>query len=495
MRIIIILAMKKLIFVSLALTLFNANIWANSELEAVTIIGTQEDLKTLPGSGAIITADDLDKFEFSDVGKALALVPGVYFRPEDGYGLRANIGIRGTVPNRSAKIALMEDGILIAPAPLSAPDAYYTPTFGRMAGIEVKKGPSALTEGPNTLGGAVNLISTPIPTENGGTFNLEMGQDGNAKLHATYGGNSGAMGYLIEVYDHDTDGYTEINGNPSADTGFDKNDIVLKLSYQIDDNSSLLLKVQDSDETSNQSYLGLADADFLENPISRYGLTAGDVMNNEHEGYNLTYSTERENMSLQATYFYNDYMRNWYKTDNIGSAVSNTGTLTNIAGVSGNSLQNVIDACNGGTAAACNTLNSTVAGATFVKNNNRVYNSEGIDLKATFETGNHNITLGYRDMEDYEDRYQLEDGYSVAVGGGLTKTFSDAATGSSDNRRKEGELTEYYITDEISLGKWTVTPGLRFSDYETVETRWSAGEKARTTIASGYPKTKKGDAS
>lgn len=495
MRIIIILTMKKLIFVSLALTLLNANIWANSELEAVTIIGTQEDLKTLPGSGAIITADDLDKFEFSDVGKALALVPGVYFRPEDGYGLRANIGIRGTVPNRSAKIALMEDGILIAPAPLSAPDAYYTPTFGRMAGIEVKKGPSALTEGPNTLGGAVNLISTPIPTENGGTFNLEMGQDGNAKLHATYGGNSGAMGYLIEVYDHDTDGYTEINGNPSADTGFDKNDIVLKLSYQIDDNSSLLLKVQDSDETSNQSYLGLADADFLENPISRYGLTAGDVMNNEHEGYNLTYSTERENMSLQATYFYNDYMRNWYKTDNIGSAVSNTGTLTNIAGVSGNSLQNVIDACNGGTAAACNTLNSTVAGATFVKNNNRVYNSEGIDLKATFETGNHNITLGYRDMEDYEDRYQLEDGYSVAVGGGLTKTFSDAATGSSDNRRKEGELTEYYITDEISLGKWTVTPGLRFSDYETVETRWSAGEKARTTIASGYPKTKKGDAS
>ena len=487
--------MKKLIFVSLALTLLNANIWANSELEAVTIIGTQEDLKTLPGSGAIITADDLDKFEFSDVGKALALVPGVYFRPEDGYGLRANIGIRGTVPNRSAKIALMEDGILIAPAPLSAPDAYYTPTFGRMAGIEVKKGPSALTEGPNTLGGAVNLISTPIPTENGGTFNLEMGQDGNAKLHATYGGNSGAMGYLIEVYDHDTDGYTEINGNPSADTGFDKNDIVLKLSYQIDDNSSLLLKVQDSDETSNQSYLGLADADFLENPISRYGLTAGDVMNNEHEGYNLTYSTERENMSLQATYFYNDYMRNWYKTDNIGSAVSNTGTLTNIAGVSGNSLQNVIDACNGGTAAACNTLNSTVAGATFVKNNNRVYNSEGIDLKATFETGNHNITLGYRDMEDYEDRYQLEDGYSVAVGGGLTKTFSDAATGSSDNRRKEGELTEYYITDEISLGKWTVTPGLRFSDYETVETRWSAGEKARTAIASGYPKTKKGDAS
>ena len=113
-------------------------------------------------------------FEFSDVGKALALVPGVYFESEDAYGLRANIGVRGTIPHRSEKITLMEDGILIAPAPISSPAAYYTPTFGRMSGIEVLKGPSALTQGPLTIGGAVNLISTPIPTENAGTLNLEM---------------------------------------------------------------------------------------------------------------------------------------------------------------------------------------------------------------------------------------------------------------------------------------------------------------------------------
>ena len=152
-------------------------------------------------------------FEFSDVGKALALVPGVYFESEDGYGLRANIGIRGTIPHRSEKITLMEDGILIAPAPISSPAAYYTPTFGRMSGIEVLKGPSALTQGPLTIGGAVNLISTPIPTENAGTLNLEMGQDGNRKVHAHYGGNSDALGYLVEVYDHTSDGFSEIASN------------------------------------------------------------------------------------------------------------------------------------------------------------------------------------------------------------------------------------------------------------------------------------------
>ena len=496
MRIIIIPFMKKLICMSLALIFFNANAWANSEQEAVTIIGTQEDLQSLSGSGAIITSDDLDMFEFSDVGKALALVPGVYFESEDAYGLRANIGVRGTIPHRSEKITLMEDGILIAPAPISSPAAYYTPTFGRMSGIEVLKGPSALTQGPLTIGGAVNLISTPIPTENAGTLNLEMGQDGNRKLHAHYGGNSGALGYLVEVYDHTNDGFMQIAGNPGADTGFDKNDVVLKLSYQINDNSSLLVKYQDGDETSDQTYLALADADFARSPRSRYPLTALDNMDNEHEGYNLTYRTERENMSFSATYFYNDYARNWFKVGKIGSSVSNTGTLTNITAVGSSSMQAVIDGCNSSVVAtataACGVLNATTTGAAMIKNNNRLYNAEGIDLKATFETGNHNITVGYRDMDDYESRYQLTDGYSVAIGGAMTKTFTDTDTSTSDNRRKDGKLEEYFITDAISLGNWTVTPGLRFTDYETTEVKWS-DEQARAVVAS--TSTKKGDAS
>jgi outer membrane receptor for Fe3+-dicitrate len=215
-------------------------------------------------------------------------------------------------------------------------------------------------------------------------------------------------------------------------------------------------------------------------------------MNNEHEGYNLTFRTERENMSFSATYFYNDYMRNWFKTDNIGASVTSAGVMTNITGAAGNSLQNVIDACNSAVAAACNVLNATTTGAALLKNNNRLYNSEGIDLKATFETGNHNITVGYRDMDDYESRYQLEDGYSVAIGGAMTKTFTDTATSTSDNRRKDGKLEEYFITDAISLGNWTVTPGLRFTDYETTEVKWS-DEQARAVVSS--TSTKKGDAS
>ena len=101
--------------------LFFAPVFAddNTEevIESVTIIGSEEDQKKLAGSGQIISNADLLKAMDTDIQKILTAVPGLYMRTEEGYGLRPNISIRGTAIERSAKVAIMEDGVLVAPSP------------------------------------------------------------------------------------------------------------------------------------------------------------------------------------------------------------------------------------------------------------------------------------------------------------------------------------------------------------------------------------------
>jgi Fe(3+) dicitrate transport protein len=107
------------------------------QLQEVTIIGEKE--KSIPGSGQYINSKNLEKLNQANINNVLRIIPGVNIRDEEGFGLRPNIGLRGTPVNRSAKITLMEDGILIAPAPYADPSAYYFPTFARMQGIAVVK--------------------------------------------------------------------------------------------------------------------------------------------------------------------------------------------------------------------------------------------------------------------------------------------------------------------------------------------------------------------
>ena len=130
-------------------------------LEEVLIIGSKEDKSKLAGSGIQIGQELIEKQSYTDLNQVISMAPGVYVREEDGYGLRPNIGIRGATAERSQKITIMEDGVLIAPAPYSAPAAYYITNAARLHALEVLKGPASIQFGPHTVGGAVNLVTRP----------------------------------------------------------------------------------------------------------------------------------------------------------------------------------------------------------------------------------------------------------------------------------------------------------------------------------------------
>ena len=454
-------------------------------IEVVEIIGSQEDAKEIAGSASVITEEELEVYEYTDIHKILSNVPGVNFRPEEGYGLRPNISIRGTYADRSGKVTLMEDGVLIAPAPYASSSAYYFPTAGRIAGVEVLKGPAAITQGPYTVGGAINLLSTPIADESGGLINQELGQDGTSRTHLHYSAVDTQAAFLVESHTWDTDGFDSIKGS-DADTGFDKDDIVVKLRLNSDPSldgvyHELNIKYQDSDESSDQTYVGLADADFRKDAHSRYGLSAYDNMDNSHETTSFNYVADFGNLELSATMYDNDFARNWFKVDKIDN---------NKVYGHGNGINNIIAAANAGEATASAILNGTNAEAVEIKlkNNNRAYTSEGTDLKLQYTTENQSLTIGYRDTEDSEDRFQVY-AYADWLNGQLGAMTVGSDPGySSNNRVTKAQATAFYINEEINFGALTVNLGYRSEDWEISQDRYVDAARSAIATDKGYPK-------
>ena len=445
-------------------------------IESVSIIGTKADARKIAGSGTVISNEDLQKTIDTDIHKILSAVPGVFFRTEDGYGLRPNISIRGTSLDRSSKITIMEDGVLVAPAPYTSASAYYFPTTGRIHGVEVLKGPSAITQGPSTIGGALNLISTPIPTEGKGQFVQELGDNGMMRTHAVLGGDNGTFGAMVEVHEHSTDGFDSI-ANVGGDTGFDKSDLLAKFRYT-SGNHEVTLKMLDLDESSDQTYVGLSQYSFQQNPRRRYGMTQYDQMNNDGEQQSITYKGSFGNVDVIATSWSNDYHRDWFKVDK-----ANNGKAFGIS----NGINNVIDAANNGNADAQGILDGTRAVEVKLKHNNRFYGNEGIQFQLSTDIGNHSVTFGYRDMEDYESRLQNYECFDQSTDG-KNSALSPCSTGwtGSNNRLRETDATSYFVQDTITMDKLSLTLGYRSEDYDKVENRWSDAKPTRTIKDAKY---------
>ena len=431
-------------------------------VESVTIIGSKEDQKKLAGSGQIISNKDLLKAMDTDIQKILTAVPGVYMRTEEGYGLRPNISIRGTAIERSAKVAIMEDGVLVAPSPYTSSSAYYFPTTGRIHSVEVLKGPAAVSQGPQTIGGAINLISTPIPNTPSGKFVQELGENGMMRTHAYYGGTSGNFGALVEVHEHESDGFDSI-ANVGGDTGFDKSDLMVKARYETE-NHSLTFKMVDLDETSNQSYVGLSQASFNANPRVRYGATAYDKMMNDGEQTSLTYVGDFENFNVTFTSWQNDYYRDWFKVSDFNNKKAHGEQ---------DDINELISHANYGSANAQAILDGKLPVQIEYKHNNRYYTNEGYQFSINTSLGIHDLTLGYRDMEDSESRVQAHEYADQAADGSLSPLYGYIGLNNSNNRLRESSATSYYLQDTMDFGRLDITVGYRSEDYDQRHRRWS----------------------
>jgi Fe(3+) dicitrate transport protein len=448
-----------------------------AQLSPLTVTGIVPDLFELPGSAAVVAGEDFRARGYTNLKQIAATAPGVFVRDEDGFGNFPNISIRGVDGTRSAKVTLMEDGILTAPSPYSAPNAYYSPKSGRMAGIEFLKGSSQVMYGPHTTGGVVNFLSTPIPTEERHFFSrLTAGSYGNVFNQTWLGGvtqtEAGKVGALVELHTQLSDGFRQIDG-VGRRSGYTLTEPMVKLSWEPSGGlrQRFELKVGQTDFDADESYAGLSEADLRARPDRRYASSRFDHHVAEQWRTYLKWSAEPDkSLRLDSALYFNRFDRMWDKLDGITPA---PGLLSNI----GEALVHAPSL------ALLRGDRVTGNDGSFYTNKalrqHEAYGWQGAVTKR-LEAGavRHELTAGLRIHRDdaggsnQRITYAVDDG---VIGAGTPGAVSSAGY-------QQTVATAFFIEDSIRTGALTLRPGLRY-EYLNMGSTSAAGAYAPTTNA------------
>ena len=173
-------------------------------LGAINVIGKHSDIGEVGSTqvGSVVTSEEMSRFNRYTVGDALNLLPGVTTSVNSRN--EKTIAVRGF---DSRQVPLFIDGI-----PVYVPyDGYVD--FNRfstadLSTIQVSKGFSSVAYGPNTLGGAINLVSRKPVAALEGDVSVGFTEGAGQRTSANLGTNQG-LWYLQTGLS-----YTESNGFP-----------------------------------------------------------------------------------------------------------------------------------------------------------------------------------------------------------------------------------------------------------------------------------------
>lgn len=430
--------------------------------ETIRVEGNRAQHFTQSGSKSRLDREFLETYKTTDLNRILRSIPGVQVQEEDGFGLRINIGMRGAHPHRSRKVLMMEDGILIGPAPYSAPAAYYTPMMTRLDGLTVTKGPSAITYGPQTIGGAINFHTLNPDYDYrsvlSGYADISAGSYGMQKTLVTMQGGSEKLSYLLHGLQLNTDGFKTLpQGGP---TGFDKKDLLAKLIYNVSETDDIVLKLGINNELSYETYLGLSDQDFNESPYQRYAASSRDYMDARQRQINLSYEMNRSSIfSGRLTAYYHKFDRLWSKFSGLSAP--------------GFSVQDVLERPYGRNQHSYAVIkgeedSTSASDQVMIGNNDRSYESFGLNWSAKHlvvfgEESKYEIKWGLRLHEDYINRNHSEDKLEMMDG---NLQASDSKRRLTTQNKDTAEALAAYVLNTYQYKSLTLNAGVRLENVQ-----------------------------
>lgn len=426
----------------------------NSEIQIdpVEITGILPDkLEAVPGSFDVIVEEELATQRPFTIKEALSSTPGVHVVGEDAYSLRLNIGIRGLNPRRTSRTLLLEDGMPLFLAPYGDPSAHFSTPLDRVQRIEVVKGSGQVLYGPQTVGGMINFVTNPVPTD--GVHGKATGTLGNndfGSLHANIGAGGERGGVMLDAIKKKGDGIRDNHD-------FDVEEFTLKGQLNINDAHTIIAKASYLDEFSQLSETALGAVEYDED---KYQAPTGynDHFKHERKSAQLKHIFEMNEQATLTTqaYYVDSYRSSFRQINDPGENAGRSELERCPGGVDETDLTNA-DQCGG-------------------RHRPRSYTYWGFEPRLDFQ---HNLfgiesdaVIGFRHHEEDIRRRQYRGSNATAQSLTFLKDNAEQPGVSSsvadfrEDIRFKVSAQSYYAQNTFYVGDWSITPGLRFEDYK-----------------------------
>ncbi|HEU4522856.1 MAG TPA: TonB-dependent receptor, partial [Thermoanaerobaculia bacterium] len=392
--------------------------------EAITVLGAEiaPAPERIPGSVTILDRLTLESARTLTTSEALRKAPGITVRDEEGFGLRPNIGLRGTNPSRSSKILLLEDGLPLTFAPYGDNATYYHPPIERFESIEILKGSGQIAYGPVTVGGVVNYLTPEPPDKPSLSMVLASGTGDYFNGHLSLGTTWGKTGVMVDLMRKEGEGARE-NTSSLLD------DVNAKVVHTFSESQSLILRANYYGEESNVTYSGLRQGEWEADP--RQNPFENDMFYGDRYGVSVAHRARLdETLSVTTSVYGSFFRRHWWRQSSNSSQRPNDSADTKCGGMAN--------------------LNATCGN----EGRLREYRTWGIEPRLQWSSrvaGLPNmLQAGVRAHVESQDRVQMNGETPDARAGKVVE----------DNARDNVAFAAF-VQDQLTVGRLSITPGVR----------------------------------
>lgn len=415
------------------------------ELGASSVVGDwlaearQDNVFEHPGARDVVRREEFERSGASSAREVLNRIPGVNAPENNGTGshdLALNFGIRGLNPRLASRSTVLMDGIPVPFAPYGQPQLSLAPiSLGNMDAVDVVRGGGAVRYGPQNVGGIVNFVTRAIPEE----ATLRAAMQNQISPSSSHDGFKNSANLLVGgTNDNGLGGALLYSGTRGgdwrehSDTQID--DLILKGKLQLDEANSLHAMAQYYEGEAEMPG-GLSRADFDADPYQSTRLK--DKFWGRRTLFNFGYDYKQDDRQFSVNSFFTKTLRSGYLDQ--GSFVSLSPREYWVRGI-------------------------------------ETRFSQGLALGESW----HELGVGYRYVNEagHELRYREP------------TTANQLPTTDSRNDRDTRGSTEahaIYLDDRIDIGRWTITPGIRYEMIDTAQNNALNGQRYQGSYNTALP--------